>query len=179
MKYFAYGSNMLSERLKKRVPGAEILGMASLQKHSLRFHKKSSDGSAKCDLFNTGIETDKIYGVLFEVPDSQLLELDDAEGCGKGYKRNTLKVTDADNAEVSAMAYVATADAIVADLLPYDWYRELVLCGARQNDLPADYIKSIEAVGVVTDPMLTRTTRKTALEALAAAAAKPTNEVQG
>lgn len=36
MRYFAYGSNMSSPRLKARVPNAERVGVFTLPEHSLR-----------------------------------------------------------------------------------------------------------------------------------------------
>ena len=84
MKYFAYGSNMLRERLLKRVPGATVTGLASVRGRILRFQKKSSDGSAKCDLARTQCDDDQAWGVLFEIPEAQIAVLDDAEGLGKG-----------------------------------------------------------------------------------------------
>jgi hypothetical protein len=49
MQYFAYGSNMSLRRLRTRVPSAVKLGNATLFGHQLKFHKRSQDGSAKCD----------------------------------------------------------------------------------------------------------------------------------
>lgn len=49
--YFAYGSNMSSARLRARVPSCRPIGIAFLPGHELRFHKRSKDGSGKCDAF--------------------------------------------------------------------------------------------------------------------------------
>lgn len=46
---FAYGSNMLTDRLRERVPSARPVAVARLAGHSLRWHKVSIDGSGKCD----------------------------------------------------------------------------------------------------------------------------------
>lgn len=169
MKYFAYGSNMLCERLKKRVPGAGLVGRACVAGYSLRFHKRSADESGKCDLFNTGKESDEAYGVLFEIPESQLAALDEAEGLGNGYERAAIQVTRPGSEVVDGFVYIATPDAIDPALSPYDWYRSLVISGAHQNGLPESYVQAIEAVGVLIDPNPKRKTRLEALEALAAA----------
>jgi gamma-glutamylcyclotransferase len=47
---FAYGSNMLSARLRERVPSARPAGTACLPGFSLRWHKVSVDGSGKCNV---------------------------------------------------------------------------------------------------------------------------------
>ena len=41
---FAYGSNMLTSRLRRRCPSAMPLGVATLIGYELRWHKKSKDG---------------------------------------------------------------------------------------------------------------------------------------
>jgi hypothetical protein len=35
--------------------------------------------------------------------------------------------------------------------MPLDWYREHVLRGARENNLPGAYIRSIEAIEAMAD----------------------------
>jgi len=47
MKYFAYGSNMLTRRLKAplRAPSAVARAVASIAGFAVRFHKVSADGS--------------------------------------------------------------------------------------------------------------------------------------
>ena len=47
---FAYGSNMPSARLRGRCPSARAIGIAELRGHELRWHKRSKDGSGKCDI---------------------------------------------------------------------------------------------------------------------------------
>ena len=53
MLYFAYGSNMLTARLRERMPSCKPLGIAKLPGHALRFHKRSKDQSGKCNAFAT------------------------------------------------------------------------------------------------------------------------------
>src|SRR5438552_200988 len=61
--YFAYGSNMAIERLKARVPSAELVCIADLAGHQLKFHKRSKrDQSGKCDAAYTGSPQDKVTG---------------------------------------------------------------------------------------------------------------------
>jgi len=48
--YFAYGSNMLSDRLCSRSPSARAIGPAWLPNWQMMFNKRSIDGSAKANL---------------------------------------------------------------------------------------------------------------------------------
>jgi gamma-glutamylcyclotransferase len=166
MLYFAYGSNMLRERLLARVPGAKWLGVAHCDGRQLEFHKKSIDGSGKCDIPQTGNNADKVYGVLYDVPRSQKPDLDEAEGLGQGYNDEKIEVQFHDGQTKSAIAYFASPDAKKSGLIPYDWYLCLVLEGAKQNGLPDGYIASIAGVKAIPDPKPGRKTRIEALEAL-------------
>jgi hypothetical protein len=50
---------------------------------------------------------------------------------------------------LEAFTYYATN--IDPDLKPLDWYKEHVIRGARENELPIEYIRTIEAVDFVED----------------------------
>lgn len=67
--YFAYGSNMSSVRLKERAPSSRAVGVAQLPEYVLKFHKRSKDGSGKCNALFTGVATDVVFGVVFEMPE--------------------------------------------------------------------------------------------------------------
>ena len=92
MQYFAYGSNMCAGRLQGRVPSATFIRIAKLTGHSFRFHKRSTDGSAKADAFETGNPSDFIWGVIFDIAEAQKPKLNDAEGLGHGYEEKSAAV---------------------------------------------------------------------------------------
>ncbi len=152
MLYFAYGSNMCTGRLRKRVHSAQFVRTAKLSGHSFRFHKRSKDKSAKADAFYTGRPEDAVFGVIFEFDPDQKPELDEAEGLGQGYVEKHVTVIDDESREHHVFTYVADQAHIVADLPPYSWYRRFVIEGARQHGLPTDYIAGIEAVPDADDP---------------------------
>src|ERR1700756_1898091 len=87
MIYFAYGSNMLTNRLLSRCSDAKTIGPAFLTGYTLCFDKRSRDGSGKCTIGHTARPSDIVHGVLFTVPQSQLPSLDRAEGKGAEYDR--------------------------------------------------------------------------------------------
>ena len=164
MKYFAYGSNMLAERLQARIT-AENPTRYSLECHRLRFHKRSSDCSGKCNVIFTGQSSDVVHGVIFDVPENQITELDTHEGVGFGYIRKQCRFL-IEGVENDVFIYVADADHIDDALVPYRWYLELVLSGAEQNGLPRDYVSGLCAMPFTRDPKPDRETRLEALEAL-------------
>lgn len=157
---FAYGSNMLTSRIRARVPSARPLGVATLQSHQLRWHKSSKDGSGKCDVIAGVSPETVVYGVLYEIAQAEKHKLDTAEGLGNGYAERRVEL-QCDGKPVLATLYYATN--IDANLQPYSWYRHLVIAGARQHGLPDDYVKALEAALAIEDPDRTRHGREMAL----------------
>lgn len=144
--YFAYGSNMFSPRLRFRVPGAEVLGQATLRGYQLRFHKRSGkDGSAKCDAYKTENDDNAVRGVLYRIPVSQLGDLHRAEGRGYGYNDAEVPVWSPDGTSQIALTYLAAASHVVADLRPFSWYWDFVVAGAREHGLPEEYVAAFIA----------------------------------
>ncbi|MES1945364.1 AIG2 family protein [Salinisphaera sp. PC39] len=153
MRYFAYGSNMLTARLARRVPSARPLGAARLPGHVLRFHKRGDDGSGKCNALSTGGGGDVVHGVLFEVDGDRLDRLHAAEG--PGYAFDEVEV-DAGGETLPAVTYRARSAWLDDALAPYTWYQAFVVAGAREHGLPPDYVTAIENVFARRDPNLWR-----------------------
>ncbi|MFV1468032.1 gamma-glutamylcyclotransferase family protein [Idiomarina sp. HB] len=162
MKYFAYGSNMSLPRLKERVPSAERLGTYTLTEHSLRFHKVSKkDGSAKCDVLFTKNPEDYVVGALFEISDAQKGALDSAEGLGYGYQEKQVLVVDDQGSSFEAITYYATNTD--SSLLPYSWYLDHVIFGAKETGVPANYLCFLSATKSKEDPDKERDARERAI----------------
>ena len=154
--YFAYGSNMLTKRLQERAPSAKPVGIGYLKKHQLRWHKKSQDGSGKCDIFFTGDQDHQVYGVLFEISGSEKTRLDAIEGLHQGYDEKTVEIITK-----SGLVSVVTYYARVIDerLRPYEWYQRYVVEGAIEYDFPEIYVQELMSVEAVKDPDLEREQR--------------------
>ncbi len=151
--YFAYGSNMLTERLRRRTPSCRPLTVARLSGYSLRFHKKSIDGSAKCNAYHTRKASDVIVGVLYEICRTERAALDEAEFLGSGYDRREVVVGSLDSSHyVLAETYIALDNAIDESILPYDWYKTLVSSGAREHGIAEEYVTNITNHPEVVDP---------------------------
>jgi gamma-glutamylcyclotransferase len=140
---FAYGSNMPTARIKARCSSARALGVAELPGYELRWHKKSKDGSGKCDIVPTSQPGVSVFGVLYEIASGEKISLDGAEGLGSGYDETEIEVyRGADRLTVKAYVAAATDPT----LKPYSWYRDLAIAGAKEHGLPDDYIARLEAV---------------------------------
>ena len=151
MLYFAYGSNMCTGRLRRRISSAAFVCIAKLTRHCFRFHKRSPDGSAKGDAFETGNPTDVVWGVIFNINKGQQSILDEAEGLGAGYEEKFATVLDQSGQEHRVILYVADAKSIDNALRPYSWYKRFVVDGGRQHNLPGEYIHNIAAMPDVED----------------------------
>ena len=165
--YFAYGSNMLTKRLKKRCPGAVPTKRAYADDWAIEFSKPSKDCSGKATLRRkTGSRTP---GMLFKIPEAEVCRLDKYEGVGKGYERcDTFSVRLADDGEiVQVTTYLATR--IKPDCKPYDWYLALVIAGALDHKLDKDHQAMLRHVAYKPDPCCDRPERIQAKKVLAKA----------
>jgi hypothetical protein len=163
MRYLAYGSNMLTQRLRARVSSASNPTRIALHGYQLRFNKRSDDCSGKCNILETGLASDVVHGVLYDVDKAQLPLLDEAEGCGHGYHRDDkvpVRIPGSDTLIVTV--YAADSNAVDDALIPYRWYWDLVIAGAEQHQLPQDYIAGIRAVPYTADPMPNRKSKREA-----------------
>ena len=156
MKYFAYGSNMLTRRLTdpSRAPSALACGIAEAPGFVVSFHKMGADGSGKCTLVATGNTEVVVYGVLYDLADSDGGRLDRVEGVHTGgYLRCSIQLRCLDDAGTTdAVTYVAGDRHVDPARVPFDWYRDLVLAGAIEHGLPAPYIDELARIPAMPDP---------------------------
>lgn len=148
MRYFAYGSNMCSARLRSRIEVISCLGKAKLPGYDLYCDKASKvDGSAKFTIAESHLN--QIYGVVFEIPGAAFAQLDEIEG--DGYKRLTVKVDAAELGILSVFTYQALKSARDPRLLPYEWYLAYAVEGAIEHELPEHHVHRLQKWACKTD----------------------------
>ncbi len=141
---FAYGSNMASRLLREYCPSARILMRATLPNFQIEFRRYSED-------FVGGISTimpapgGLVRGIVFEFPSAELATLDEYEDVDKGhYLRESFIVLGEDGAWCRADLYrVARPE---GPFPPSARYLDIMLEGAAEQGLPADYITGLEAL---------------------------------
>jgi hypothetical protein len=145
MWYAAYGSNLHPLRLAERISSAQLVATSFLPDWSLHFHKRSKDGSGKCNILPGG---DGIHIAIFDISAKDKLVLDDIEGLGLGYSETLLNVPGIGD----CVSYSADESHIDDSLDIYDWYKELVLIGAQAHGFPEDYLNRIRSRPARRDP---------------------------
>ena len=143
---------MLLARLRERCPSARSLGVAQLPGYQLRWHKRSTDRSGKCDVVPVRVDH-AVIGVVYESDANEKAALDQAEGLGHGYDEKDATVILTGDA-VTVSIYFATK--VDPALKPYTWYKALVVAGAKEHGLPSPYIANLQAVEASEDSDRTR-----------------------
>ena len=137
--YFAYGSNMYTERLKSRAHSAVPIGRAKLPNKRLVFNKKGYDGSGRANLLDSSGET--TWGVLYEIGSSDIPKLDKYE---LGYTRFNLCVINDGDLSVESFVYISSE--ATDGLSPSDSYMNFLTKGAYEHHLPEFYVKYLEQI---------------------------------
>lgn len=197
-RYFAYGSNMLHERLLARCASAKVVGIGVTHGWGLAFTKPGRDGSGKATLRDLQSERGTTPGVLFDIDERELVLLDRAEGVG--YERRAdipvrllepgVGCCDRDEFPETreaawgdvgrrAVTYTAIPGTLNEELVPFDWYLALVIAGADQNGLSPHYIDTLRAIPFDADTASARPARRAALRALARAGIDDLSDVLG
>ncbi len=165
MLYFAYGSNLLTERLVHRCDAARPLGVARARGWRVSFAKYSvTDGSGKATILP---DTGTAFGVLYELPKAQIGVLDAFAGIGKGYDRLDALAVEGPDGACDAVSYIASDPR--EGLAPFDWYLALILAGVRQHRLPHTVWQAFHTIDHVSDPDPDRPGCLAAVKALEAA----------
>ncbi len=149
--YFAYGSNLHPERLRRRLGDVRFLRTVKLAGYRLSFEKRGRDGSGKCNLHRTSQGVGVAHGAIFEISRGGKRLLDGMEGLGKGYREELLDLRGAGHSE-KVFAYIAEPTHMDDELKPYSWYRDLVALGAEFHRFPDEYIQSIRDTDALPDP---------------------------
>jgi len=138
-------------RLTERVHSAELLDVVKLSHYRLAFQKKGHDGSSKCNLVRTGVDSDGVHGAIYQIDSAHKQSLDHFEGNGNGYQDSPLTV-ELHGKAYYCFTYFAQTAHIDDDLKPYHWYKDLVVLGAKHFQFPDAYVRSIESIESVEDP---------------------------
>jgi len=142
--YFAYGTLLDINGMKKYCPSAEPLGVMSLKGYRMGFAVCGADPSmGGCTLVEDPGNT--LYGVLYSLSAKELADLEAASGVDKGLW-GVIKITLTDDKGQQVPANTLTIPAPGGPYRPPETYTSPILVGARAWPLPAAYIKQLEEI---------------------------------
>jgi gamma-glutamylcyclotransferase len=142
--YFAYGTLLDINGMKKYCPSAESLGVMRFKGYRMGFALCGADPSVGgCTLVEDPGNT--MYGVLYSLPAEELAELDAASGVDKGLWA-TIKITLINDKGQKVPANTLTIPDPAGRYRPPETYTTPILVGARAWPLPAAYIKQLEEI---------------------------------
>lgn len=141
MKYFAYGSNMDKDRMKERSVNFTSREYGRLDGYKLVFNKKSQKvGMAANIELSTN---DYVEGVLYDFPDNEIENLDNAEGFPEHYDKIQVTVLNSESVPVEATTYIAQSEFIEDGLKPNRKYLDHLLAG--KDILSKEYFDKLKA----------------------------------
>lgn len=135
--YFAYGSNLKKEQMDERNVAIYKSHKGFIKDYKLEFNKQSKDGSSKANI--TKLIGEIVWGVCFELDTNGFENLRKYE---KGYEE--LEVTVYNENQESLFTAKTFISSKICDKLPTKDYLGKIIEGAKQHEIPEDYISKIE-----------------------------------
>ncbi len=156
MFYFAYGTTLEPDEMRRRCPGCVAIGLAALHERRLVFPQYSSrweGGVAGLAPAHGEI----VWGALYAVTEADLAALDEVEGWRgpddqhnlSDRERVTVELTRPDDGSVPRRVRAWThATRVSNPSRPSRRYLEALLKGARHYRLPEEYVVRLGGIEV-------------------------------
>jgi gamma-glutamylcyclotransferase (GGCT)/AIG2-like uncharacterized protein YtfP len=140
-KYFAYGSNLDLIQMKRRCPSSKLISKGSLSDYRLTFNRFSSGwGGGVADVIQA--QGSKVWGLVFEISDTDLERLDRYEGYHKDetslYER-WKTVIDTPNGQICDV-WVYTVAEKQKFVKPTLEYLQIIKDAAKKWNFPKAYL---------------------------------------
>uniref|UniRef100_A0A646QF06 gamma-glutamylcyclotransferase n=1 Tax=Hemiscolopendra marginata TaxID=943146 RepID=A0A646QF06_9MYRI len=139
--YFAYGSNLLTERIRINNPSARKVAIARLCRWRLDFnlYGKAWHGAAATIVPDSNCN---VWGVVWEIDNDDMINLDKQE---YGYDAVTVEVESDNCTKYACRSYVMSSP-FVGDRRPSTVYKNVIIKGAIEHQLPEDYINMLHQI---------------------------------
>ncbi len=147
MKYvyhFGYGSNLDHESVKQYCPSSKFVMKAFLPNYEIqfRFWSEQDQGGISTIIEAPG---ELVQGVIYEIPENELLELDILESVPLGFYTRDLFLVLGENGLWQKADLYRVADP-QGPFPPSKSYVEHMIKGAKQHELDLEYIKKLESL---------------------------------
>ncbi len=146
ISYFAYGSNQDEQQMTERCPGATLVGKFVLKNYTLGYTIYSPKRKCGCaDVLKS--EGDEVWGLVYELTEEDLANLDVFEGHPTHYKRFTTSVENEFSEQKSVEAY-AVVNKSKTPLAPSAEYHGILVRTAQKYQYPDVYQKLLASIAV-------------------------------
>ena len=137
MYYFAYGSNMVREHMRRLCGRHSIMLSRALLPH----YELGVDLRGYATIRQNKLE--HVYGILYEIDEIALDTLDHFEGYPNVFGRTKVTVKDEEHNEYEVWVYMEPEDQFGGEFANQDYFQRAI-ASARENRLPAKWIKKLE-----------------------------------
>ncbi|XP_051576199.1 gamma-glutamylcyclotransferase-like [Myxocyprinus asiaticus] len=144
--YFAYGSNLLKERLQLKNPSAIVYCVARLKDYKLAFGNHKGLKSLR---WHGGVATieyspgDEVWGVVWRMNISDLESLDSQENVKMGTYSPMEVSVSASGQDLNCRTYMMNSCVYGP---PSPQYLQVIVMGAEQNGLPEEYQEKLRSI---------------------------------
>lgn len=141
--YFAYGSNLFIRQMLERVgPSCNEVPqqLVHLPNYRLAFNMRGEGNIVYANIETPG---PGVLGVIYRCNAAAFVPLDEFE---EGYDRVPVEVFDLQQQPITAFVYIAKPECINQHGRATDEYLQRILTGGREQGLPEEYIRQIEAI---------------------------------
>jgi cation transport regulator ChaC len=144
VRYFAYGSNLSPQEMRRVTGSARFYAVARLPDHILGFTRFSDKrGCGVADIVPS--RGNEVWGVVYELPESALHDLDEKEGVRRrAYQRTRVQVEAEGGMAEEALTYAVVNKE--GPFTPSADYMRLLVVGARHWGLPGSYQHFLESI---------------------------------
>lgn len=155
MLYFAYGSNLDWQQIKRRCPSASFFCIAMLLNYRLEFTHYSDVEHRKCWVADiVPADKENVWGVVYRLDEADIGNLDKNEGykpqrAKNSYLRKEIMVYKDGNKEFPITAWTyEVMDKILKNNKTSETYKQQIINGADLWHLPFDYIEKLKQIEV-------------------------------
>jgi hypothetical protein len=142
LPYFGYGTLLGETHMRRGYPSARTIGVGFYEQHELAFwrYDKASEGGCSIIHRPDGI----LFGVLYQLSAADMTKLLEVGGLADWYEAREIDVTRVTGGR--ARAITLRVDGYRGDWVPPADYAALVIDGAREAGLPAEYQTKLETI---------------------------------
>lgn len=143
--YFAYGSNLLRERIILKNPSAKFVGIGCLSGYGLVFRGFSDRWNGAVASVEP-INSEAVYGVVWHLDDADIVSLDAQESVPIYYSPIEVHVSLTHENSGKILQCRTYATNIKENGLPSPYYLDIILRGAVQARLPVSYLERLKTI---------------------------------